>query len=92
MPKTPEYAELHCHSNYSFQEGSSRLDELVLTALSHRYRALAITDHNNLVGAMTFGQIAIPTTIKAITGVEITLQGGLHLTSCLLYTSDAADE
>jgi error-prone DNA polymerase len=80
MPSVPEYVELHCHSNYSFQEGASRLDELVFQALDLGYRALALTDHDNLVGAMAFGQATIPTALKPITGVELTLHGGAHLT------------
>ncbi|MDP6550492.1 MAG: PHP domain-containing protein, partial [Dehalococcoidia bacterium] len=39
------YAELHCHSNYSFQEGASSVEELLVRAGELGYRALALTDH-----------------------------------------------
>jgi error-prone DNA polymerase len=74
------YAELHCHSNYSFQEGASDTQELLKRAQELGYRALAITDHDNLCGAMEFAQAARDVGIKAITGVEVTLMGGHHLT------------
>ena len=60
------YAELHCHSNYSFREGASDTQELLLRAKELGYRALAITDHDNLCGAMEFSQTARDAGIKAI--------------------------
>ena len=39
-----EYVELHCHSNYSFQEGASSIRELVQCAVDLGYPALALTD------------------------------------------------
>ena len=74
------YAELHCHSNYSFREGASDTQELLLRAKELGYRALAITDHDNLCGAMEFSQAARDAGIKAIIGIELTLKGGYHLT------------
>ena len=52
------YAELHCHSNYSFQEGASSVEELLFRAKELDYRALALTDHDNLCGAIHFAQVA----------------------------------
>ncbi len=75
-----EYAELHCHSYYSFHDGASSLEELLLRAKELGYRALALTDHNNLCGAMRFAQLAASLEIKGIIGAEITLKGGYHLT------------
>jgi error-prone DNA polymerase len=75
-----EYAELHCHSYYSFHDGASSLEELILQARDHGYRALAITDHNNLCGAMRFARLARSLEIKGIIGVELILKGGYHLT------------
>ena len=40
-----EYVELHCHSNFSFQEGASTIEELIGRALELGYPALALTDH-----------------------------------------------
>ncbi|MFW6195238.1 MAG: PHP domain-containing protein, partial [Chloroflexota bacterium] len=46
------YAELHCHSSYSFMEGASHTSELVIRAKELGLEALALTDHDNLCGAM----------------------------------------
>ena len=42
-----EYVELHCHSNYSFQEGASSISELLVRAQELKYPALALTDHED---------------------------------------------
>ncbi|MBN1369361.1 MAG: PHP domain-containing protein, partial [Dehalococcoidaceae bacterium] len=74
------YAELHCHSYYSFHDGASSPEELLLKARGLGYTALAITDHDNLCGAMSFARQARELGIKPVTGAEITLAGGTHLT------------
>ena len=74
------YTELHCHSNYSFQEGASSLEELLARAKELGYPALALTDHDNLCGAMEFSRIANTIGVRPITGAEITLDDGSHLT------------
>ncbi len=74
------YAELHCHSYYSFHDGASSLEELLVRARELGYQALALTDHNNLCGAMRFAQLTRSLGIKGIIGCEITLKGGSHLT------------
>ena len=50
------YAELHLHTSYSFQEGASSVGELVGQAARLGYQALAITDHDNLCGAVEFAE------------------------------------
>ncbi|MFB3053390.1 MAG: PHP domain-containing protein, partial [Dehalococcoidia bacterium] len=78
--KNKLYAELHCHTNYSFQEGASSIGDLLVRAEALGYPALAITDHDNLCGAMEFAQTARDLSVRAIIGAEVTLQGGAHLT------------
>jgi error-prone DNA polymerase len=75
-----DYAELHCHSYYSFHDGASSLEELLLQAKELGYRALAVTDHDNLCGAMRLSRLASSLDMQAVIGAEITLQGGYHLT------------
>ena len=58
------YAELHCHSNYSFQEGASSVEDLLVRARDLGYRALALTDHDNLCGALHFAQVPRPWTSR----------------------------
>jgi error-prone DNA polymerase len=74
------YSELHCHSYYSFHDGSSSLEELLVTAKELGYSALALTDHDNLCGAMRFAQLTHSLEMRGIIGAEITLTGGYHLT------------
>ena len=74
------YSELHCHSNYSFQEGASSVGELLLRAKSLEYPALALTDHDNLCGAMEFARAANSIGVHPIIGAEVTLTDGSHLT------------
>ena len=76
----PPYAELHAHSNFSFLEGASHVEELVLRALELGYETLALTDHDGLHGAMEFAQCARAWGLRPITGAEITLADGHHLT------------
>jgi error-prone DNA polymerase len=78
---SPEYAELHCHSHFSFKEGTSSVDQLVATANKLKYTALALTDHDNLSGAMQFAQVCRSLGLHGIIGVEFTLKGGHHLTA-----------
>ncbi len=67
------YAELHCHSYYSFHDGAASLEELMVRAKELGYRALAITDHDNLCGAMCFAQLAKSLEIHGIIGAEVTV-------------------
>lgn len=78
--KNNSYIELHCHSNYSFLEGASWIHELLSRSAELGYSALAITDHNNLCGAMEFSKTAASFNIKSIIGVELTLFDGSHIT------------
>ena len=73
------YSELHCHSYYSFHDGASSLEELLLRAKELGYQALALTDHNNLCGAMCFARLTRSLDKHGITGAELTLKGGYHL-------------
>ncbi|MEE8443165.1 MAG: DNA polymerase III subunit alpha [Dehalococcoidia bacterium] len=74
------YVELHCHSNFSFQEGASHIHELLPRALELGYPALALTDHDNLCGAMEFAQAARSLEVQPIIGAEVTLKDGYHIT------------
>ncbi len=74
------YSELHAHSNFSFLEGASHVEELVLRSRELGYEALALTDHDGLHGAMEFAQCARAWGLRPITGAEITLADGHHLT------------
>ena len=74
------YTELHLHTAFSFLDGASLPEEIVAQATAYGYRSLAITDHDGLYGAMEFAQAARAAGITPITGAEITLDDGSHLT------------
>src|SRR4051812_11425935 len=74
------YVELHCHSTFSFLDGASHPIELIGAAAEQGHRALALTDHDGLYGSMELAQAAKPLGIKPITGAEMTLDDGHHLT------------
>jgi error-prone DNA polymerase len=71
---TIPYVELHCHSGFSFLDGASHPEELVLRAIALGYPALALTDHNGLYGSMEFAQAARREGLQPITGAEVTLR------------------
>jgi error-prone DNA polymerase len=74
------YAELHCHSAFSFLDGASLPDELVPTALGLGYETLALTDHNSVSGSMEFAVSARALGLRPIHGAEVDLDDGRHLT------------
>ncbi len=74
------YVELHCHSAYSFLDGASHPVELAGAAAEQGHSALALTDHDGLHGAMEMAQALAPLGVRHITGAEITLADGSHLT------------
>jgi error-prone DNA polymerase len=74
------YIELHAHSAFSFLDGASLPDELAVTAGELGYEALALTDHDNVCGAMEHAQAARALGLRAIHGAELTLDDDRHLT------------
>ncbi|HWL41298.1 MAG TPA: error-prone DNA polymerase [Ilumatobacter sp.] len=71
------YAELHCHSNYSFLDGASHPEELVEEAVELGLEALALTDHNGFYGVVRFAEAADRYGLPVAYGAEITLTPGL---------------
>jgi error-prone DNA polymerase len=74
------YVELHAHSAYSFLDGASQPEELAATAAALGYEALALTDHDGVYGSLEFAHAAKHFGVRPITGAEITLDGGAHVT------------
>src|ERR1700678_1761143 len=52
------WAELHCHSSYSFLDGAATPAELAAEAARLGLTALAITDHDGMYGVPQFAQAA----------------------------------
>jgi error-prone DNA polymerase len=74
------YAELHCHSAYSFLDGASQPEELAARAAELGYDALALTDHDGLYGSLEFAHAAKAFGVRPITGAEITVDSSAHVT------------
>ncbi|HEX4559637.1 MAG TPA: error-prone DNA polymerase [Mycobacterium sp.] len=67
------YAELHAHSAYSFLDGASTPEELVEEAARLDLRAVALTDHNGLYGAVRFAEAAAELDVRTVFGAELSL-------------------
>jgi error-prone DNA polymerase len=67
------YAELHCHSNFSFLDGASHPEELAEEAARLGLAALAITDHDGFYGVVRFAEAARPLGLPTVFGTELTL-------------------
>src|SRR5688500_5116760 len=74
MVSLPEYAELHCLSNFSFLRGASHPEELVARAAALGYRALALTDECSLAGAVRAHQAAKELGLQLILGSEVSVE------------------
>jgi error-prone DNA polymerase len=74
------YVELHVHSAYSFLDGASLPEELAVRAAELGYEALALTDHDGVYGSLEFAHAAKAFGVRPITGVEVTLGDGSHVT------------
>jgi error-prone DNA polymerase len=67
------YAELHCHSGFSFLDGASDPEELAVTAARLGLEALALTDHHGLYGVVRFAEAARSVGLPTVFGAEVTL-------------------
>ena len=72
------YAELHCHSNFSFLDGASGPDALVEEAVRLGLHGLALTDHDGFAGAPLFAEIAQKyqqqgRSLRTVYGAELSL-------------------
>ena len=76
----PAYAELHAHSNFSCLDGASHPEEMAARAAELGLRALAITDHDGVYGAVRFSYAARELGLQPIVGMEASMAGGHHLT------------
>jgi error-prone DNA polymerase len=75
----PDYAELHCLSNFSFLRGASHPEELVQRAAELGYHSLAITDECSVAGVVRAHVEAKKHKLHLIIGSEITLVCGTKL-------------
>jgi DNA polymerase-3 subunit alpha len=73
----PEFVHLHNHSDFSLQDGACRVSDIVRAAIENKMKAVALTDHGVLFGAIEFYKEAKANGIKPIIGMEayVTIDG-----------------
>lgn len=65
------FVHLHVHTEYSLLDGASKIDELLDKAVELGQKAIAITDHGVMYGAVDFYKKAKLKGIKPIIGCEV---------------------
>src|SRR4051812_17145355 len=73
------YVPLHLHTEYSLLDGAIRIDALVSRARVLGLKALAVTDHGNMHGAIEFYQACLKAGIKPVLGCEFYVAPGSRL-------------
>ncbi|MCM3783215.1 DNA polymerase III subunit alpha [Neobacillus mesonae] len=70
------FVHLHVHSEYSLLDGAARITELVDKAAEYGMKALALTDHGVMYGAIPFYKACVAKGIKPIIGCEVYITAG----------------
>ncbi len=71
MSLSEHYVPLHVHTEFSLLDGAIRLKDYLAFAKEQGWKAVAITDHGNVFGAVKFFQLAEKAGIKPILGIEM---------------------
>src|SRR6185437_11854508 len=72
-PDAVPYAELHCHSNFSFLDGASHPESLIEQAVTLGLSAIALTDHDGFYGVVRFAEAAGVQNLRTVFGAELSL-------------------
>ncbi|KAB1075305.1 DNA polymerase III subunit alpha [Methylobacterium planeticum] len=67
------FVHLHVHSSYSLLEGALKVGDIVKAAGADQQPALALTDTNNLFGALEFSEKASGAGIQPIAGLQVSV-------------------
>lgn len=65
------FVHLHNHSDYSILDATSTVDDLAKTAKAMGMNAVALTDHGNMMGVLTFQKACKKAGVKPIIGCEV---------------------
>ena len=84
------YIPLRAHSHYSLLQALPKVDDLVKKALEYGYNALAITDTNNMYGAIEFYKECKKKGIKPILATEIEIIYDNHKYLLAIYAKNEA--
>ncbi len=74
----PAYIHLHTHSAYSLAEGAITVKDLVAICRQQKMPAVAVTDTNNLFGAMEFAAEAAKAGVQPIIGCQVSIGENDH--------------
>ena len=74
-PPPGDYVELHCHSGFSLLDGASNPEALIARAAAVGMKAVALTDHDDLGGAVRWAEAGREHGVEAIIGLELTVGG-----------------
>src|SRR5574344_1634206 len=66
-----EFVHLHVHSEFSLLDGANRIKDLPIRAKELGMKAMAITDHGVMFGAIDFYKACLANNIKPIIGCEV---------------------
>jgi DNA polymerase III subunit alpha len=66
-----DFVHLHLHTDYSMLDGACDVDKLVRHVKQHGMNAVAMTDHGNIFGALSFFNAAKSQGVKPIIGCEL---------------------
>jgi error-prone DNA polymerase len=70
---SPDYVELHCHSGFSLLDGASNPEALIERAAAIGMGTVALTDHDDLGGAVRWAEAGREHGVEAIIGLELTV-------------------
>lgn len=70
---SPRFVHLRVHSAFSLLEGALKVKEIVKHALTDQEPAIAITDTNNLFGALEFSQYCFSDGVQPIIGCQLAI-------------------
>src|SRR6202521_1936973 len=71
--KSVGFVHLHVHSAFSLREGALAIESLAKLAKADAMPALAITDTNNLFGALEFSEKLAKAGVQPIIGAQVTV-------------------
>jgi error-prone DNA polymerase len=77
-----KYAELHCRSAFSFRDGASLPEDLVIEAARQGLETIALVDRDGVYGAPRFWKAARTLGLRTIVGADVTVPGGRLVLLC----------
>ena len=84
----PSFIHLHLHSAYSLAEGAIQTKELIKLCVKKGMPAVAVTDTNNLFGALEFAMEAQKAGIQPIIGTQVSVGEEGHQLVLLVQTEE----